>query len=363
MPDWALQRHNVIHNPCAIVKEQTLNDVFSHVVRGDFETASTGLRISSPSVRPNLLNSRYARGMTAVAAIETFGLTRAFDGHVALDHLNLTVERGEVFGFLGPNGAGKSTTIRLLLDLVRPTSGRAKILGFDCQADTVEVRRRAGYLPGELRLYPGLTGKQTVDFFAGLRDGKVDMRRVHTVADELELDLSKKAANLSKGNRQKLGVLIALLGEPEVLLLDEPTSGLDPLVQRVVWDLLRREASRGTTVFFSSHVMSEVEVTCERVGVLRAGRLVAVEPVAALKGRSRRHVEVSFAGQAPAPSVFARVGLREVRREPSTVEFELQGEIDPLLKALAPYHVIDLRTEQPTLDEILVRFYEKESAQ
>ncbi len=297
----------------------------------------------------------------AAPAIETIGLTRVFETHTALDHLDLRIERGEIFGFLGPNGAGKSTTIRLLLDLVRPTSGRASLLGFDCQRDTVEVRRRTGYLPGELRLYPGLTGHQTVAFFAGLRDGKVDMTRVRGIANELEIDLGKKAANLSKGNRQKLGVLIALIGAPEVLLLDEPTSGLDPLVQRVVWDLLRREAARGATVFFSSHVMSEVEVTCERVGVLREGRLVAVEPVATLKARSRRHVEVSFASAAPPREVFERAGLREVRREASTLEFELQGEVDPLLKALAPYHVIDLRTEQATLDEILVRFYEKEA--
>lgn len=301
-------------------------------------------------------------GAMAAAAIETSGLTRVFDGHTALDHLDLRIERGEVFGFLGPNGAGKSTTIRLLLDLVRPTSGRASVLGFDCQQETVEVRRRCGYLPGELRLYPGLTGKEHVDLFAGLRDGRVEAAHVRGIANEIELDMSKKASNLSKGNRQKLGVLIALLGRPDVLLLDEPTSGLDPLVQRVVWDLLRREADRGATVFFSSHVMSEVEVTCERVGVLRAGRLVAVEPVAALKGRSGRHVEVSFAGAAPPPDVFAHGGLREVRREAATLEFELQGEIDPLLKALAPYHVLDLRTEQATLDEILVRFYEKEAA-
>ncbi len=294
--------------------------------------------------------------------MEIFGLTRMFDGHIALDHLDLRIERGEIFGFLGPNGAGKSTTIRMLLDLVRPTSGLASILGFDCQKDTIEVRRRVGYLPGELRLYPGLTGRQTVEFFAGLRSGEADLKRASSIAGELELDLTKKAAHLSKGNRQKLGVVVALLGRPDVLLLDEPTSGLDPLVQRVVWDLLRREAARGATVFFSSHVMSEVEVTCERVGVLRAGRLVAVEPVAALKGRSGRHVEVSFAGVAPPPEVFSRSGIREVRREASTVEFELQGEIDTLVKLLAPYHVLDLRTEQATLDEILVRFYEQEAS-
>lgn len=287
------------------------------------------------------------------------GLTRAFGAVVALDHLDLRVERGEIFGFLGPNGAGKSTTIRLLLDLVRPTDGSASILGFDCRRETIEVRRRTSYLPGDLRLYPGLNGHQTIEFFAGLRHDAVDLTRAYRIAGELELDLSKKASALSKGNRQKLGVLIALLGEPAVMLLDEPTSGLDPLVQRVVWELLRREAGRGATVFFSSHVMSEVEVTCERVGILRQGRLVAVEPVAALKGRSGRHVEVSFGGHAPPPEVFALPGLRELRREASTLEFEVAGEIDPLLKALSSFHVLDLRTEQATLDEILLHYYEK----
>ncbi|MBK7725220.1 MAG: ABC transporter ATP-binding protein [Dehalococcoidia bacterium] len=295
------------------------------------------------------------------AAIETRGLTRSFGDQVALDHLDLRIERGEIFGFLGPNGAGKSTTIRLLLDFLRPTSGSASVLGFDCRRESVEVRRRTGYLPGELRLYGGLTGNQTVALFTGLRDGRVDPARAKRMAAELELDLTKKASSLSKGNRQKLGVLLALLGQPEVLLLDEPTSGLDPLVQRVVWEMLRREAEHGTTVFFSSHVMSEVEVTCERVGILRAGKLVAVEPVTTLKGRSGRHVEVSFAGTAPPPAVFAAAGVREIRREVSTLEFELAGEIDPLLKALAPYHVVDLRTEQATLDEILLHYYEKEA--
>jgi ABC-2 type transport system ATP-binding protein len=300
--------------------------------------------------------------MTQLAAIETHGLTRLFGQRVALDHIDLRIERGEIFGFLGPNGAGKSTTIRLLLDLIRPTSGTASILGFDCRRQSVAVRRRCGYLPGDLRLYNGLTGQQTIELFAGLRDGAVDAAFARTLAGNLELDLTKKASAYSKGNRQKLGLLVALLGRPEVLLLDEPTSGLDPLVQRVVWETLNREALRGTTVFFSSHVMSEVELTCQRVGILRQGQLVAVEPVTALKGRSRRHVEVSFASPAPEATIFNIAGTREIRREPETLEFEVAGEIDPLLKALAPYHVVDLRTEQATLDEILLSYYRPEVA-
>ncbi|MGE0597937.1 MAG: ABC transporter ATP-binding protein [Dehalococcoidia bacterium] len=300
--------------------------------------------------------------MPELAAIETHGLTRVFDGRTALNHLDLRIERGEVFGFLGPNGAGKSTTIRLLLDLIRPTSGSASILGFDCQRESIEVRRRVGFLPGELRLYPGLTGAQAVALFAGMRDDSAGIAEANELAEAIGLDLARKCGAYSKGNRQKLGVVLALLGKPEVLLLDEPTSGLDPLVQRAVWDILERHAAGGATIFFSSHVMSEVEVTCERVGILREGRLVAVEPVATLKGRSRRHVEVSFVGAAPGPAVFDIPGVQEIRREHSTLEFEVPGEIDPLLKALVPFHVVDLRTEQATLDEILLSYYQGASA-
>jgi ABC-2 type transport system ATP-binding protein len=295
--------------------------------------------------------------MSTSAAIETRELTRTFGDVVALDRMSLRVEQGEIFGFLGPNGAGKSTTIRILLDLIRPTSGSASVLRFDCQRESMEVRSRIGYLPGDLRLYGGLTGQQTVELFASLRNGRVDDAYVRELASEMELDLGKKASTYSKGNRQKLGVLLALLGRPQVLLLDEPTSGLDPLVQRTVWDVLRREAARGATVFFSSHVMSEVEQTCERVGILREGRLVAVEPVVAMKARALRHVEVSFAGEAPPADPLVVAGAKEIRRERATLEFEITGEIDPLLKALAAYHVVDLRTEQPTLDEILLAYY------
>lgn len=295
--------------------------------------------------------------MTA-PAIETRDLSRIFDGFVALDGLDLRVERGEIFGFLGANGAGKTTTIRLLLDLIRPTRGVAQVLGFDCQRAALEVHRRVGYLPGDLRLYGGLTGEQTIAFFAALRGGEVDEAYVRRLAGRLELDLSKRAGSLSKGTRQKLGLLVALMARPPVLLLDEPTSGLDPIVQHVAWEVLREEAARGTTVFFSSHVMSEVEQVCERVAILRQGRLVAVDTVAGLKARSLRHCEVTFAGEAPPPEELAVAGAREVRRERNVVEFEVAGEFDPLLKALAAHRVVDLRTEAPTLEEIVWQYYE-----
>ena len=296
------------------------------------------------------------------AAILTEGLSKSYESVLALDRLDLRIEPGEIFGFLGPNGAGKTTTIRLLLDLIRPTAGRASVLGMDCQRQSEAVRSATGYLPGDLRLYPGLRGREMVDLMSGLRRNPVDHEYIRSLARRLELDLEKHAGSLSKGNRQKLGIVLALLARPPLLLLDEPTSGLDPIAQRIVWDVLREEANRGTAVFFSSHVMSEVDQVCERVGILRAGRLVAVEPVAELKAHQFRHVEVSFADGVPSPEVFQLAGVRELRRDHATLEFEVAGAIAPLLQALAPYHVLDLRTEQPTLDEVLLAFYREAPA-
>lgn len=291
------------------------------------------------------------------AVIRTEGMTKAYGTLLALDQLSLTVEPGEVLGFLGPNGAGKSTTIRLLLDLIRPTAGHAEVLGFDCRRQSHEVRARTGYLPGDLRLYGKLTGRETASLFArlkGLHDGDDEAERL---AARLDLDLDRHIGMLSKGNRQKVGILVALLGRPPLLVLDEPTSGLDPLMQHTVWGLLRDAAAEGRTVFFSSHVMGEVEQVCRRVAILRAGKLVAVDPVAELKGRGLRRVEVSFAGATPTEADHAIPGVEELRRNGQTVEYAVTGEVDPLIKALAPYHVIDLRTEQPSLDEVLMAYY------
>ncbi|MCC6381300.1 MAG: ABC transporter ATP-binding protein [Dehalococcoidia bacterium] len=300
--------------------------------------------------------------MNEMNAILIEGMAKSYGRQEALRGLTLTVERGEIFGFLGPNGAGTSTTIRLLLDLIRPSAGHASVLGHDCRRESHLVRARTGYLAGDLRLYPGLTGRQTAEFVAAVRGIPADDAHLGSLARTLDLDLDRRVSTYSKGNRQKLGLLLALLGRPPLLLLDEPTSGLDPIMQHAVWQLLTAEATRGATVFFSSHVMSEVEQICQRVAILRAGRLVAVEPVAQLKGRALRHVEVSFAGEPPPPAAFALPGVREIRRAPPTLEFEVTGEIDALLKAIAPHHVLDLRTEQPTLDEVLLGYYRESAA-
>jgi len=293
-------------------------------------------------------------------AVETLEINKTFGETRAVNGVSIEVGDGEFFGFLGPNGAGKTTTIRLLLDLIRPTAGRASVLGMDCQRQSEAVRAAISYLPGDVRLYPGFRGRELVDLISGLREGPVDRDYILSLAGRLELDLDKHAGTLSKGNRQKLGLLLALLGRPRVLLLDEPTSGLDPIAQRVVWDILREACERGTAVFFSSHVMSEVDQVCERVGILRAGRLVVVESIAELKAHQFRHVEVSFADGVPPAEAFKLAGVRELRRDHATLEFEVSGGIGPLLQALAPYQVVDLRTAQPTLDELLLTYYQRQ---
>jgi ABC-2 type transport system ATP-binding protein len=293
-------------------------------------------------------------------AIETHRLTKDYGGLVALDSMDLRVEPGEIFGFLGANGAGKTTAIRLFLDLIRPSSGHARIFGMDCQRDSQAVRAVTGYLPGDVRLYPNLTGRQTVELIAGLRPGGVDWDDVEALASELKLDLRKRAGAYSKGNRQKLGIVMAMMHHPALLLMDEPTSGLDPMVQRTVWGMLRREADRGTCVFFSSHVMSEVEGICERVAMLRDGVLVAVEPVHQIQGRNARRIELTFAGDAPSNGDLKLDGVREIARDGSTIELEITGEFDPLLKVLARHHVSDLRTHEPSLEDLLIRYYSRE---
>jgi ABC-2 type transport system ATP-binding protein len=292
-------------------------------------------------------------------AILTEGLTRSYGTTVAVDGLDLQVERGEIFGFLGPNGAGKSTTIRLLLDLIRPDSGRATILGFDCQSESLEARRHCGYLAGEFKSWNGLTGRETVDLLASLRGVEGDDGTIRTYAERLRLDLDRKAGEYSKGNRQKLGFLLAMLGEPPVLLLDEPTSGLDPILQHEVHGILREQAAMGTTVFFSSHVMSEVDQVCERVAIMRRGRLVAVDEIEDLKAKGLRHITVHFADEAPKVAEFVGGGVRELARNGRTVEFEVQGEVDTLLKQVARHHVVDIESGQPSLDEILLSYYEE----
>jgi beta-exotoxin I transport system ATP-binding protein len=296
-----------------------------------------------------------------LAAIEFDALVKDYGDVRALDGVDLKVEEGEILGFLGPNGAGKTTAIRCLLDLIRPTAGRTLVCGLDSRLRSVEARRNLGYLPGELNLYETFSGRQIIDFFVGLRRGQVRSSYLESLLERLALDPSKRVEAYSKGNRQKLGLVVALMHQPRVLVLDEPTSGLDPIVHEEVAEILEEAAVAGQTVFFSSHVMSEVERVCHRVAIIRRGRLVAVEEIAALKGRSLHIVEISFGAEVP-PDLFAIEGVKELHRHDSRVQLQVSSNLDEVIKAVARYPVVDLRTEQPTLEQIFLAYYDDDSS-
>jgi ABC-2 type transport system ATP-binding protein len=290
-------------------------------------------------------------------AIELTGVVKDYGRTRALAGIDLVVEAGQIFGFLGPNGAGKTTAIRILLDLIRPNAGSARVLGLDAQRETLEVRRRVGYLPGDLRMYDGMRGDEFLDFIDTFRPEKRDVMHRRVLLDRLGLDASKRIRALSKGNRQKLGLIQALMHRPEVLILDEPTSGLDPLVQEEVGGLLEDAARDGRTVFFSSHVLPEVERLSQSVAIIRAGRIVAVEDIARLKSRSVHVLEVTFASEPPA-DLFRLPGVRELHRDGRLVHLQARDGIDAVIKAIARYPVVDLRTEQPSLEDVFLAMYE-----
>jgi ABC-2 type transport system ATP-binding protein len=294
--------------------------------------------------------------MSAIVARELtkrYGKTRGVDG------LNLEVERGEVFGFLGPNGAGKTTTIRLLLNLIRPTHGEAAVLGFDCRRHSIQVRRNVGYVPGEFSLYESLTGEQFLRFIAGLRGG-VDHRVVRDVAQRLDCDLRRPIRELSRGNKQKICIVQALMNRPEVLLLDEPTSGLDPLTQQEFFRLVADVQAEGRTVFFSSHILSEVERVCGRVAIIRQGRILRASTVSELKTKELRRLAITFSGVVP-ERIFAHIaGVREVVADGNGLCCVVQGSIDPVVKALAGYEVKDLICQEPSLEDVFLEFYSED---
>lgn len=300
--------------------------------------------------------------MSTEAAIQTEKLTKHYGDFPALVDLDLTVEEGEVFGFLGPNGAGKTTMIRTLMDEIRPTSGRASILGMDSHEQSVEIRRHIGYLPGDLAMYPRLSGKDTLTYFANLRGG-VDWGYVAKLAERLDADLGKKVGDLSTGNRQKVGLIQAFMNRPRVVIMDEPSTGLDPLVQREFQTLLREVAAEGNTVFLSSHTLSEVQRVSDRVAIIRHGKLVAVETVHALRSKGMRKVEFEL-DTAPDPSLFASVlGVRDVEIRGHSVTLSYDGKIESLLSAVADrYEVIDIATAEADLEEIFLTYYRDEEA-
>ena len=293
-----------------------------------------------------------------MSAIHAEGLTKNYGRHRGIAAVDLEVEGGEVFGFLGPNGAGKTTTIRLLLDLIRPTSGVVRVLGLDPRRDGVALRRRIGYLPGDLRLYERLTGRELLTYFARLRrlSGLGDAERI---AERLELELDRPLQGLSKGNRQKVGLVQALMHGPDLLVLDEPTSGLDPLVQQTFYELLDEARAAGRTAFVSSHVLPEIQHVADRVGLIRDGRLVLEDTVEALRARGLVRVDVTFEVQPQAGAFAGLLGVRELERNGRRIRFALEGEIDPLVKALAQHHVVALESREADLEDVFLSLFQE----
>jgi ABC-2 type transport system ATP-binding protein len=286
-------------------------------------------------------------------AIECRGLTKRFGDFTALDHLDLEVQHGEVFGFLGPNGAGKSTTLRLLLGMIRPTAGTARLLGTDAR-DVVTVHHRLAYVPGDVSLWPRLTGRECLELLANLR-GDTDLAYRDELVERFRLDVDKRARTYSKGNRQKVALVAAFAARPDLLLLDEPTSGLDPLMEHEFQVCVRQAADRGQTVFLSSHILAEVEHLCTRVGILRDGQLADVASIEQLRALHHTELELDFDGAPPAFDGVA--GVRSVTPTATGVRVELSGPPATVLRMAADGGVLDVRTREASLEEIFLTYY------
>jgi ABC-2 type transport system ATP-binding protein len=289
-------------------------------------------------------------------AITTRGLTKDYGAGRGIFDLDLTVMEGEAFGYLGPNGAGKTTTIKLLMGLSHATRGTATILGLDADRDAVAVKRKVGYVPGELPQFGGWRGSEIVAYIAGLR-GDLDDREVEVVAKRLDLDLSRKYREYSHGNKQKLALLLAFAHRPALLILDEPTSGLDPLHQQEFYGLVRDAKARGATIFISSHVLSEVEHVCDRVGIIRDGHLATIGPLDQLVGMRAHRIEIEFADGPPIERLRAIDGFEQIAVEDHRVTGLFRGNFEPLLAALASAHVTKFESREPSLEEIFLGFY------
>ena len=296
-------------------------------------------------------------GMTAVVQAE--GLTKFYGRRRGLEDLTLDIQPGEVFGYLGPNGSGKTTTLRLLLDVIRPTRGRARVLGLETRDSG--LRARVGYLPGELALEGREKASDYVNYLARMRGG-VFRGRIEELTERLDADLSVAMGKLSRGNKQKVGLIQAFMHQPEFLILDEPTSGLDPLVQQEFLAMVREVRAQGRTVLMSSHVLAEVESVADRVGIVRSGRLVAVEDVAALREKAVRRVELHFDAPVPRAAFENLPGVRDLRVEGASVRCTIDGRPDALIKAAARFTVVHLVSAEPDLEEIFLTYYSDEEA-
>lgn len=294
-------------------------------------------------------------------AIETVGLTKFYGTFPGLVDLDLNVQEGEVFGLLGPNGAGKTTTIRLLLDFIKATRGTAKVFGLDVEAHSRTIRSRTGYLPGDFVTYGNITANDVFNYFTSLRgkppEGKDEL------CERFRLDQGRKVGELSRGNRQKVGLVQAYMGNPDLLVLDEPTTGLDPLLQAEFLELVLETRDTGRTQFVSSHLLPEVEAICDRVGIIRDGKLVALETMSALKAKARARITITLAGDTPpgqAAAQFERVqGVTKVHVDGNVLVLRHVGDIDPLIKMAAQFTVASFESHPPALDEVFMAYYDK----
>ncbi len=303
--------------------------------------------------------------MASATVIEIRGLSKSYGSGTkqtaALRNLNLSVHQGEIFGYLGPNGAGKTTTIRMLLDLIRPSSGSASIFGMDIRDHSVEIHRRVGFLPGELSLWEGRSGQQIIHYVASVHgDSKGITKQADELAKRLQLDTSKRVRDLSSGNKRKLGLVLAMMHSPDLLILDEPTNGLDPLVQQTFHEMMDEFRDKGKTVFLSSHILSEVQAICDRAGILRDGDLKAVESIEKLMNVEFHWVDVQFRDAVPeglARQLQQSSEISDVAVNGSRVKMRLVGDFDPLLRMISDGYVKDLRVEEPSLEDIFLAYY------
>jgi ABC-2 type transport system ATP-binding protein len=289
--------------------------------------------------------------------IQTMNLTKSYGKSRGIKDVSITVNRGDIFGFLGPNGAGKSTTIRTLLDFIRPSAGSAAIFGMDCRKDSVAIRKHIGYIPGDFGLYGNMTGWKFLEYFGRIRGG-YDASAAKAYAKKMDIKLDRRMKEYSRGMRQKVAIIQAFMNHPDLIIMDEPTNGLDPLVQQTFMDMLREEASHGTTIFMSSHVLSEVEKACNRVAIIKEGRIVAEEQVEALRQKSGKVLEVRF-GEPLTREIFYMPGISNVTRNNGSYRMNVTGNMEEILQAIAAYKIADINIHQMTLEDVFMHYYEE----
>jgi beta-exotoxin I transport system ATP-binding protein len=294
--------------------------------------------------------------LTQESAIIIERLQKSYGTVQAVKGISLRVQQGEIFGFLGPNGAGKTTTIRCMLDVIRPSAGTIRVLGWDAQRDTLTMHQHIGYLPGDVRLPGQLTGKQLIDYFAHLQGREPVL--LHDLVSRFDVETKRPLKSYSKGMRQKIGIVLAFMCDPEVLILDEPTSGLDPLMRKIFNELLLDEQARGKTIFLSSHVLSEVEKVCQRVAIIREGELVTVEAVEALRQKAGQLVIVEFGDTVTSEELERIPGVSDVKESNGSYQLHVSGSMSSLVKALGRHEVSRLLVEEAPLEDVFLKFYE-----